>query len=72
MKRGVEEMVEGWSGREESGGEDNGSFCGFVNAKSLVPGSSKDFSKSCSSGGESLRFLWEDVVTVNASLPKGK
>ena len=27
---------------------------------------------SISSGGESLRFLWEDVVTVKALLPRRK
>ena len=68
MKRGVEDMIEDWLG-ESRGDDDEGSVCCCVNARSSDTGSREEAWIFLSSAGESLRFLWEDVVSVKASPP---
>lgn len=68
MKRGVEDMIEDWLGGFR-GDDDEGSVCCCANARSSDAGSREEPWVFLSSAGESLRFLWEDVVSVKASLP---
>ena len=68
MKRGVEDMVEDWLGGFW-GDDIEGSVCCCVKTRSWDAGSREEPWTFLSSAGESLRFLWEDVVSVEASLP---
>jgi len=60
------------SGKWIFGGEDNRCICGL--AGGLEPSQTDarvGNSDAKVTGGESLRFLWEDVVKVKALFPKG-
>lgn len=73
MYRGGEEVaVDEGSGLVRREGEDKGWVCWLTGE--LAPcgaGIANVIRGSVESGGESLRFLWEDVVRVKALLPEG-
>ena len=73
MNRGGEDVgFEDWSGRERCGGEGTGWVCWLTGELGpSVAGVADSAWGSLDSRGESLRFLWEDVVTVKALLPEG-